>query len=132
MMVKYNMSRTINLIVSDDEGDEIGSFIVDDGETGLDIRSNGQCKIEADSSAVIDIYIGHCSACHEEKNAIDMLGLTQDEADVLSRWRTRKQEGIDAKVLGEILDKVVRSFAKKPIECSGRFQRIVLEVESAS
>jgi len=121
------MTRTITLVLSTDSDDE--RFTIDDGETGLDIRSSGECKLQAGQSAVCDLEGEHCDACHDERDVADILGLTNDEAITLVRWRTLKQDGISSEVLGKILDKVVVALGRDAIECGGAGQRIVLKVE---
>lgn len=129
MMLKHDMSRTIVLTVIRDVDRDEERYVIDDGETGLDIRHESKCKLDADVSTTHDLEISHCEACYDEMSIADVLGLSDDEADLLTRWRTRKQDGISSAKLGDILDKVVRAIARRPIECSSRHERIVLKVE---
>lgn len=121
------MSRTFTLILSTENDEE--RFTIEDKETGLDIRLSSECKLAADTSAVYDLETSHCDACHDEMSVAEIIGLTTEEADTLTRWRTRKQDGISSKQLGEILDKVVQAIGKRPIECGSQHERIVLKVE---
>lgn len=125
--------RPIILSVIDGHGDVIHRLVIDDTGCGVEIRPERDCLIAADRSVVIDLDHPHCSGCAEGRpTAYARLGLTGDEADILSRWRTRKEDGHSAALLGEILDKVVKALNAPDPECETDHERFLLRVESAN
>lgn len=123
--------KPIVLSVIDGFDEVIHRLVIDDTGTGVEIRSEKDCLIAADRSVVIDLDHPHCSGCAEGRPAPHArLGLTGDEADILSRWRTRKQDGHSAALLGEILDKVVKAINAPDPVCETETERFLLRVES--
>jgi hypothetical protein len=120
--------RSIKLSVTM-EDDSACDFIIDDGETGLDIRESHRCKLDADSSVVMTIDHGHCECCIDGQSASDLIGLTEDEINIIAAWRNRKANGVSAARMGEILDKIVDGLDRTPAECDTTGESIVIKVE---
>jgi hypothetical protein len=122
----------MSIIVTVKAGGGSNRLIVEDRGGGLDIRPENAAFADADRSTPVDIDHGHCSGCRDGRSILEMLGLSNDEADILSRWRTRKQDGVSSKLLGEILDKVVKAIdLDDEFECTTYDETIVLQVESS-
>lgn len=124
----------IVLSVIDVRGEVIHRLVIDDTGCGVEIRPEKDCLIAADRSVVIDLDHPHCSGCPEiaDDPIYIRLGLNDDEADILRRWRTRKEDGHSAALLGEILDKVVKAINTPDPECRTIHERFLLRVESAN
>jgi len=134
MMLGHDFSHSFRIkVYAGNACDElVETLIVDNSESGIDIRTSDKCKLEASESDTVDLEPVHCRGCvqDEDLNIRDALGLSEEEASILTRWRTRKQDGIESSVLGEILDKVVRALNKKAENCTRETDRILIKVET--
>jgi hypothetical protein len=123
------------LTVIDGSGDVVDRLVVEDSGTGIgpEIRSKKACLIDADRSMALDLAHIHCDGCPEAGNELyQRLNLTHDEVEVLTRWRTRKEDGVSAARLVEILDKVVKALNAPDLGCETEHERILLRVESGN
>lgn len=109
--------------------DLLTSMIIEDRGTGAgpDIREIGKTPLEAGSSEVFDVITGHCHAC--SSSIAEQIGLTKMEVSVIGRWRDRKADGVSAKMLGQILDKIVNRLDYVDDKCTGDEERFVIEIE---
>jgi hypothetical protein len=123
------------LTVIDGAGDVVDCLVVDDTGTGIgpEIRSKKACLIDADRSMALDLPHIHCDGCVELGGDLTpRLDLTHDEVEILTRWRTRKEDGVSAAHLGAILDKVVKALNAPDPACETEHERILLRVESGN
>lgn len=123
--------KPITITVIDGRELVVDRLVIDDTGTGPQIRLESECLLNADRSAVIDVRHRHCRGCSDE-SLCDRIGLTNDEADILTRWRTRKEDGVSAAQLGAIFDKVVKAINAPDPVCHDEHERILLRVESGN
>ena len=134
---------TVRLKVRQD-GDVVETYLVDLGHHGVDVRREGDGRMEADRSVAVELEPSHCRACDlltddgdsDIPQIWEALGLTSDEREKLSRWRERKSAGISAAELALILDKVTSKLedpVRKPLaSCDREADAIVIEVEDVN
>lgn len=123
-------TSTIKLWVRTDVEDvDYDEFTIEDSETGPEIRHKGSAKLEAGPTATCDVPVNHCPAC--DKTIAELIGLSEDEVEIISNWRKRKKNGITSERMGEILDKIVGKLDRSDQTCTNDEHRIVLEVERA-
>lgn len=126
--------KSVVLSVVNGHDEVVHRLVIDDTGSGVEIRQEKDCLIAADRSITLDMDHAHCHGCSETgSHAVhELLGLTDDEADILCRWRTRKEDGYSASELGKILDKVVKALNAPDPVCETEHERILLRVESAN
>ncbi len=119
--------KPIRLKIRGLDGTIVKAMLIDDRGSGLDIREADAPFCDADRSHVVDLETLHCHAC--TASIADQIGLTVAEHAVIRRWRNRKDDGVSAKALGEILDKIVKRLDYVDPDCSDEEERFVIEIE---
>lgn len=114
-----------------DEGEVFETLILEDrADVGPEIRQINAPGCEAGTFQAIDVAMGHCPCCIgiEDEPVGHILGLTSGELGILSRWRTRKADGVSSGEIARILDKLIAALTQDKL-CETEVKRIVVEVE---
>jgi hypothetical protein len=127
--------KLIRLEVFDQGDNPVEDVLIEDHpETGLEIRTRGQSKLLAGPWTIVELDHSHCSGCRADKTIGELLGLTDWEVETIGQWReiAKQPKGdreVSAKMLGEVLDKIVKGLEEDAPGCETVYERVKLKVE---